>query len=64
MEEVKKLRKERADREKRERAQKDEIQKLKNDKGAVAECSAFFHVSGLFFEPSRTFLTRFFVYYR
>ena len=64
MEEVKKLRKERADREKRERAQKDEIQKLKNDKGAVAECSAFFYVSGLFFKPSRTFLTRFFVYYR
>ena len=42
MEEVKRLRKERADREKRERAQKDEIQKLKNDKGAVAECSAFY----------------------
>lgn len=33
MEEVKRLRKERADREKRERTQKEEIQKLKNDKG-------------------------------
>jgi hypothetical protein len=36
MEEVKRLRKERADREKRERAQKEEIQKLKNDKGRDA----------------------------
>ena len=64
MEEVKKLRKERADREKRERAQKDEIQKLKNDKGTIAECSAFLYASGLFLKPSRFFCDPFFVTFR